>query len=281
MTAAYASLQAFLDLAPIASLAMYDPPALRAHNDTLWHAIADQLALQGLDRPGELTRGVDLDEIWRSPSLLLAQTCGYPLTTALAGAVQLVATPRYRAAGCPGAFHRSLIVVGARSGVSHLRDLRGARCAVNDRRSNTGMNLLRAEIAPLAREGRFFAEVQITGSHAASLAAVALGDADVAAVDAVTFALLKRWDPDRTAAVRVIGSTRSTPGLPLVTGAAMPLRGLLGLRRALDAVAGDPRLAATRDALLLDGFSVLPAHLYQQIPYLEQEAARRGYPELA
>lgn len=275
------SSEAAVDVAPVASLAMYDPPPVRAANDTLWEAIAHQLALVGVEAPERLTRDADLHEVWRAPSLLLAQTCGYPLMTALRDTVQLVATPRYRATGCSGAFHRSLVVVGLRSGLASLSALRGRRCAINDRKSNTGMNLLRAEIAPLAQDGRFFAEVQVTGSHAASLRAVAMGQADVAAIDAVTFALLARHEPGLAAAVRVIAWTRACPGLPLVTGAATPRAGVEVLRRALDAVAADPRLASVRDALLLDGFTVLPEHLYRQIPYLEQDAARRGYPELA
>ncbi|HEY0649753.1 hypothetical protein [Phenylobacterium sp.] len=48
------------NLAPIASLAMYDPPPLRYANDTLWEAIAERLQLQGFDAPTRLTRDVDL-----------------------------------------------------------------------------------------------------------------------------------------------------------------------------------------------------------------------------
>jgi hypothetical protein len=48
-----------------------------------------------------------------------------------------------------------------------LDDLRGGRCAVNDLGSNSGMNLLRAEIAPLANGKAFFKSVLVTGSHLA------------------------------------------------------------------------------------------------------------------
>ncbi|MET0273756.1 MAG: PhnD/SsuA/transferrin family substrate-binding protein, partial [Phenylobacterium sp.] len=191
------------------------------------------------------------------------------------------ATPRYTAAGCAGAFHRSAIVVGAGSGVTALEDLRGGRCAFNDAASNTGVNLLRAELAPLAREGRFFAEVSPTGSHAASLAAVAVGKADVAAIDCVTLALLGRHDPDLVAAVRVLKWSVACPGLPLITALSTPAEGVLALRRVLHEVAADPLLAEARRALLIDGFSVLPDGLYEQIPLLGKAAAQRGYPALA
>lgn len=136
-----AAFQAFqadaTELAPIASLAMYDWPELQAANDRLWSAIAGRLARQGLAVPERLTRGVDLDTVWTSPALLLGQTCGYPLTTALGERVSLVATPRYRARGSEGPFRRSAIVVRAGYSVRRLDQLRGGRCALNDRASNS------------------------------------------------------------------------------------------------------------------------------------------------
>ena len=123
------------ELAPIASLAMYDWPELQAANDALWSAIAGRLAEQGLAVPERLTRGVDLDAVWTSPALLLGQTCGYPLMTALGRRVQLVATPRYKARGCEGPFRRSAMVVRARTPIRSLAQLRGRRCALNARRS--------------------------------------------------------------------------------------------------------------------------------------------------
>jgi ABC-type phosphate/phosphonate transport system substrate-binding protein len=281
MTAPTAQPNSVAGLAPIASLAMYDQPPIQHANDTLWAAIAERLQLQGVEAPLRLTRDVDLDEVWTHPGLLLGQACAYPLMTTLKDVVQVVATPRYAAAGCEGAFHRSAIVVNARHGPSRLEALRGARCVVNDLLSNTGTNVLRAQIAPLAREGRFFGEVQVTGAHAASLAAVAAGKADVAAIDGVTFALLGKLEPDLTAAVRVIGWTRVCPGLPFVTAAATSVRGLGALRRALESVAADPSLETTRQALLLEGFTILPPGAYDEILDFERFAAWHGYRELA
>lgn len=265
----------------VAALPMYDPPALEAANDALWTAIAARLRQREVDAPDRLTRGPDLDAIWRSPRLLLAQACGYPLVGRLDGLVQLVATPRYRAPGCEGARHRAAIVVGAESPFDDLAALRGRRCAINSRDSNTGMNLLRARIAPLADQGRFFAEAITTGSHAASLDAVAGGDADVAAIDAVTLALLTDADPALTDAVRVLDWTDASPGLPLITAAATPPSRLAALRDALDAVAADPALAEVRAALRLEGFSRLSRADYDPVAALEQDARRRGVRDLA
>lgn len=265
----------------IAALPMYDPPALQAANDALWTAIAAGLRRRGVDAPDRLTRGPDLDAIWRSPDLLLAQACGYPLVGRLDGQVQLVATPRYRAPGCSGALHRAAIVVAADSRFDSLAMLQGRRCAINSRDSNTGMNLLRARIAPLADQGRFFGAVSTTGSHAASLLAVVRGDADVAAIDAVTLALLTDTDPALTEPVRILDWSDASPGLPLITAATTPPARLAALRDALDAVAADPDLAAVRTALRLEGFSRLAREDYEPVAAFERDARRHGVHALA
>jgi len=108
-----------------AALPMYDFPQLTGATDALWSAIAARLTERGVAAPTALTRGVPLDDLWADPALLLAQTCGYPLVTTLAGRVTLVATPCYRADGCDGAWYRSAIVVRASDSASSLADLRG------------------------------------------------------------------------------------------------------------------------------------------------------------
>ena len=279
-----ATLQAFqadaTEVAPIASLAMYDWPELRAANDSLWSAIAGRLAWQGLMVPERLTRGVDLDVVWTSPVLLLGQTCGYPLMTALGERVSLVATPRYRARGCEGPFRRSAIVVRADAALRRLDELRGGRCALNDRASDSGMNLLRGAMAPLARDGAFFSEVMLTGSHVASAEAVATGAADVAALDAVSYAHLRRLRPDLAQRLRVLDWTARTPGLPLVTAANTDAATLRALQGALAAIAQDPALAETRELLLLDGFSLLPRRYYGLTLHIEERARALGYEQL-
>jgi ABC-type phosphate/phosphonate transport system substrate-binding protein len=246
----------------IAALPMYDFPELRWATDALWAAIAARVP----GAPTYLERARQLQDIWTDPDLLLAQTCGYPFVTSLSGKVALVATPRYRAQGCEGFLYRSALVVRVEDGAARLEDLRGRRCAVNSVDSQSGMNALRAEIAKLA-EGTapFFADVAITGGHAASVSAVARGDADVAAIDCVTWAHLQRFRPDETRRLRVLGWTAPTPGLPLVTSISTNVAIRRILLRALHEVALAPDLAAVRGELLLDGFDVPPADVYQAI----------------
>lgn len=258
----------------IASLGMYDPPWLHAANDRLWQAIATAIADAIPGAPATLTRDRPLPAIWTAPDLLLAQTCGYPLTMELRDRVRLVATPLYDAPGCEGAWHRSAIVVRADDPARTLAACRGYRVAVNAPDSNTGMNLLRAAVAPLAREGRFFGAVLPSGAHAHSAEMVRSGAADIAAIDAVTLALLADHDPALMGDLHVLDWTAATPGLPLITAAGTPDALLAALRAALGAM---PPIRALR----LQGFTVLERDAYAVIPALAHAAAQAGFPELA
>jgi ABC-type phosphate/phosphonate transport system substrate-binding protein len=95
-----------------------------------------------------------------------------------------------------GPRYNSFVVISEDSSAKRFEDLRGARCVVNEMTSHSGMNALRGLMAPLHRGGRFFSEVAISGSHVASLATVAAGAADVAAIDCVTYELLRRYRPE-------------------------------------------------------------------------------------
>ncbi len=265
----------------IVGLPMYDPPELHDTVDAWWRGVAHALRLEGVEGvPDVLERGLSLDALWTSPRLLLTQTCGFPLLGAYAGHLQYLATPQYAAAGCVGSNYCSWIVVGADSTARDLEDLRGARCSINSRISHSGYNVLRALVAPLARDGAFFRSVSVSGGHAESLAQLGRGDVDVATIDCITYALLRRCRPRVVAATRILGRAASAPGLPFATriGASPALVGRLqaGLARAMQ----DPALATVRSALLLTGLEVLPAGSYTAMAQLDVAAKHHGYHEL-
>jgi ABC-type phosphate/phosphonate transport system substrate-binding protein len=265
----------------VASLPMYDLPELESATDSLWSVIAAKLIPRGIDAPKSLTRGAKLDKIWTDPDLLLAQTCGYPLVTSLAGKVQLLATPCYDATGCEGPLYRSAIIVHRDDTANTLSVQRGKICAINTTDSNSGMNLLRAEIAPLAQDGeKFFARILVTGSHASSVEAVADGHADIAAIDCITYAHLQQKRPAATREVRLLGWTKSTPGLPFITSLHTSETTRRALIEILHEVAADPGLAPIRTMLGLERFVELPLSAYGTILQLERDASAAGYPVL-
>jgi len=266
----------------IASLPMYDWPEVREATDGLWQGIARHLAASGFAGvPQTLERGREPCEQWRSPGLLLSQTCGYPLTHALAGAVDLIATPCYGVRGCEGADYCSLVVVARASKAAGLTDLRGRTAAYNSDDSMSGMLALKAVVAPLSRGGRFFGRVIESGSHLASMRAVAAAEADVATIDCVSFALAERHHPALVRRLRVIAETPRVPGLPLITARGRPDPERARLARALAEAFADPASAAARADVFIAGLEFTSLSAYQRILDLEAAADATGYTRLA
>ncbi|MEM1430720.1 MAG: PhnD/SsuA/transferrin family substrate-binding protein [Pseudomonadota bacterium] len=236
-----------------AALPMYDRPELRGATDRFWTAIAERLHALGIEAPPALEGPGDLWSLWRSPDLLLAQTCGLPYRAVLHGKVALVGTPDYALPGCPPGYYGSVIVV--RAGESGIPSrYAGARLAYNEPLSQSGWA---APIAWAGPRGLNFGPLVQTGSHLASARAVEAGEADIAAIDAVTWRLLKRYDTVASG-LREIAFTEPTPGLPLITAAARDPRPIASAVAA--AIATLPRADAT--ALGIAGLVPIPAEAY-------------------
>jgi len=267
--------------APIAGLPMYDPPELQGAVDAWWSGLARAFRAEGIAGvPDRLDRGLTLDALWGAPDLMFTQTCGYPLLGAWAGRLEYLATPRYAAPGCEGSSYCSWIVVGANSPARNFEDLRGARCSINGRISHSGYNALRALAAPSAQNGRFFGSVSVSGSHAESLAQIGREEADVAAIDCVTHALLSRCRPDAIAATRIIGRTVSAPSLPYATRNNAGSDLIARLRAGLFSAIAEPGLASARAELLITGLEVLPLVSYRCMMEMELEAREQRYVEM-
>lgn len=265
----------------LASLPQYDLPEIRAATDAWWAGLARHLRAAGFaDVPDRLTRQEQGEALWRDPALLITQTCGYPLMTELSGILVPAATPIYACEGCDGPTYRSLIVVRDDSAARELGDLRATRAAVNNPNSHSGMNILRHTVAPLARDGRFFSEIVMTGGHPLSIEAVRTGAADVAAIDCVTWALLGRHRPDALAGVRVLCRTDPAPSLPYALRADRPVEARERIWAALQAASADPMLAAARDVLRIDGFAPAGLQTYRVMLTMRDAAVARGCADL-
>ena len=268
-------------MAARAGFPMYDLPMLAEVTAAWWAGLAAALGAEGIaEVPARLDRETPAPALWLAPDLLLAQTCGYPLTHALRGRVSYVATPCYAAEGCSGSAYRSRLLVRRDEPAGSLADLAGRRVACNVFDSHSGMNVLRRMVAPLAREGRFFAEVAEVGSHRAAMRAVAEGAADLCAVDCVTHALLARYAPADVAPLRVLDESPAAPGLPYITRRDASPDLLARLRAGLASAFADPGLAEVRAALLLSGLELCPPGDYEVIAEMAREAAALGYPDL-
>jgi len=266
----------------IASLPQYDLPEIREATNAWWSGIARHLSSQGVeDVPGSLTRAEDGEVLWRDPSILVTQTCGYPLMTELTGHLRAVATPLYMCEGCEGPSYASAIIVREGSGVHSVEDLRGGRAAINNWNSQSGMNALRHLVAGRAGDnGRFFGDVRLSGGHALSMDAVRTGEADVAAVDSVTWALHRAHKPAACEGLRILTWSAPAPSLPYAVRVEADPELEEMVFAALEAAAGDPALADARADLLIDGFLRADNSSYRRMLDMRMEAETLGYPLL-
>ncbi len=221
----------------LATLPMYDWPEIRGQVDRFYadlRAHVPQLPA-ALTRP-ETTQ--DLHALWRDAALMLGQTCWGPMQAGLAAYVHVLAQPLYDdVPGGKGACYRSAIVM--RDGpacpppphdAAALPDgLMDARPAINALDSMSGLLAVAQDMGAPDLASRAL----ITGSHRASVRAVAEGAADFAAIDCRSWSLALAHEP-AARGLTVTGWTAPRPGLPFITARATPL----GLRRALaDALA--------------------------------------------
>ena len=265
----------------VALLPMYDSPWIAAANDALWASISSRLAEAGVQAPPRLTRDGDPAELWRHPGLILGQTCGYPYVTGLKGTVTLIGAPEYSFPGCEGASHRSFIIRRVDDPRRALGEFRGAIAALNAHDSNTGMNLFRASIAPIAGGKTFFSSMVVTGSHEASAAAVVDGHADLASIDCVSFALIKRGRSELVERIATVAESPLSPSLPFIASVRLPAPTIELVRKALFGALADPDLAETRAALGLKGARIVTPVDYHRVMEIEREAATKGYARLA
>lgn len=263
------------------ALPMYNlTPALAQGWDALLLAVIDGLQQRGWTDVMEIVAAPDdLMGFWRSPDVLLSQTCGYPYVMHLQSDVQLLATLEFEFPDCEGGKYRSLVVVHGSSVAKGLQDLRGQRVVINQPDSQSGMNALRHTIAPLAQSGRFFSSVQFSGSHKQSLLAVQRGQADVAAVDCVSFAYLMHHAGESVAGLRVLARTELTPGLPLISSRALSPQQLDLLRQVLQSL---PQTQASLLRFLrLKNFNFCTDQDYQFVHQQTASARQLNYAEIA
>lgn len=266
------------------ALPMYNnSPDLAEAAQTLLRGVVLGLREQGWREPLSIVEpDEELLDFWTSPSTLLSQTCGYPLVTQLTDRVSVLARPQFDIEGCEDHGYCSVVVVRAKAPVTSLLDLQGLRLAVNSPDSHSGMNALRHALAPVAAtrpiDGRFFSEVRLSGSHANSLSLVQSQQADVCAVDIVTWHNLSTHRPESVQGLRVLARTHPAPSLPWICNRALSATQQAPL---LAAVLALPQREPTACAALrLTGFKPSTFADYRTITAMENEATALGYPVL-
>jgi ABC-type phosphate/phosphonate transport system substrate-binding protein len=260
----------------VARLPMYSLPEMAAASAAFWNRLRAGLGTE--DVPDHISPSSGILPETIAPNTLFSQMCGYPLLRFYAGQYRHLGTPLYDLPGCGmGAdgvpTHCSFIVVRKDAAIETIGDLRGRRFVMNGRDSNSGMNLPRALFAPLAEGRAFFSEVTLSGAHVASMAAVAAGRADAAAIDCVTYGFCALYRPEAVAGLRIIAETPVSPAIPFITATATPPDMVAALTQGLAAMPPDAGLRIT---------AILPPRpeAYEAILALEEGAVALGYSAL-
>lgn len=238
----------------IAALPMYDRAEVAQANDAFWAAIRHSLG----NGPQTLTRDIDVWDIWQSPDLMLGQTCGYPYRAHLHGHVTLIGTPDYGVPDCPAGYYNSVFITRRDDPRRTLANFGTATFAYNEPMSQSGWAAPMAHMA--VQNLKFGAHIQ-SGAHVKSALMVARNDAGIAAVDAVTWAMIEKYD-GFASDLHIIAKTTPTPGLPYIaaTGADKPK-----LFSAIsEAISSLP--SQTRNTLRIKGLINIPAAQYLAIP---------------
>ncbi|MEM8658482.1 MAG: PhnD/SsuA/transferrin family substrate-binding protein, partial [Pseudomonadota bacterium] len=179
-----------------------------------------------------------------------SQTCGLPFRLGLHRRFALVGALDFGLPGCPPGYYRSVLVTRASEARSIPHLISEGRCVINAPDSQSGCWALR-------QFGCLEAGSLVSGGHAASLRMLREGQADLAAIDAQTWRLLRRQTGQITG-LKIAALSRPTPGLPLITTHA---RDLPAFRAALPAaIQACP--SPTRLRLGLRGFVALEPAAY-------------------
>jgi ABC-type phosphate/phosphonate transport system substrate-binding protein len=238
---------------------MYPFAQLREAWETLYRTVAVSVAERFPDTPTELSWQLGAHESWLHPRLALGQTCGWPLVTTLKARVRVIGTFAHVVDGVSSHMSRSIIIARhARA----LDDLVDVTAAVNSADSLTGYISLLAACG--LSSGRWPGAVEWTGAHLASIDAVRREHADVASIDALTWAYQHRVAPHTLEGLIEVGRGPLVPGLPLIVSGDADDAIVAAWRSSFEHALLDPQLVDTRDTLLIGGFVPLELADYER-----------------
>ena len=152
-------------------------------------------------------------------TLMLGQICGIEFAHAAPGQYHYLGS--FSLPGFARGTYNSVLISRASSRLDHIEVFAPEQhvMAINEAGSFSGAIAPAAHL--LGRGDAVFPQRQMTGGHLNSIAAVAAGAADLAAIDRLSFNLARAISPEQVEQVRVIDVTPARPGLPFICDAAV------------------------------------------------------------
>jgi len=175
------------------------------------------------------------------------------------GAVEVLAAPVVHGEST----YRSLIIVPAGSSARSLADLAGKRFAFTDELSLSGRAWAMKRLEELGKNpDHFFGGVTYTQSHDRSIAGVASGIVDGAAVHSLVYEHILERDPSLASRIRVIERSPPYGLLPIVASMRLEPSERARLKEVLLSLDRDPAANEALEKLQIERFIAPPQGLY-------------------
>lgn len=171
----------------------------------------------------------------------------------------------------------SYVIVHKDSKLDSFSALKGRRFVYNDEISNSGYNMPRAHLIDLGETSVFFSKVIRSGSHEESIRLVALGKADVSAVDSLVYDYDLIKNPEYARQTKIIKTLGPAGIPPIVISTKTPLSLRNRIRDIFLKMKDDPAGKIILDKALVDRFTIVDDSNYDGIRKMKKQAQDSGY----
>ena len=253
----------------IANLPWYDFEETYELNDQFWLFFRNLFSeIDSFPLPDKLNRKDPLLDCLLSENLFLSQTCGYDIACNFP--VTLVATPIYKTQGAARGLYSSFFIKRKATNYQNLKDaLSFGRFVANDDRSFSGFHCVQ-EISPVRPIW--------SGCHLKSIAMINNGQADWAAIDAITWALLEKYNPAVCRDLEIFHQGRQVPAPPLVTSNQRTPAEIFHIQKTLTQMAQHKSGKKILEGLLIENFCFISKSEYKTlIPQKEAQYHVRSF----
>ena len=166
----------------------------------------------------------------------------------------------------------SNVIVHKDSKFNNFQDLKGSHFAFSDELSNSGYNMPRAHLVDIGETSGFFSKVSHSGSHEESIRMIALGMADVSAVDSLVYDydVMNNFQyTSQTKVIKVLGPV-GIPPIVVSNKISLSLRN--EIREILLDMKNDIVGRKVLDEALLDRFTIVKDSNYDSIRKMNKKA---------
>ena len=229
-----------------------------------WQFVRGYLKQQGIETGADLYDAkYNTISLAREGRLMLGQMCGMNFSRNVTRIPGYLGSFVLAEKGVPAGYYHSVIIASKKLENISIDDLpiHELRAAHSEKDSYSGRFALYQALGgsptPCA-----FGRVSYTGAHRGTLAAISSGQADIGAIDCLTWHMLQFACPEQVAKVKIIGTSPPVPAPPLVSGLAENSEELAILKKAIKAAFREDKLSAGMKNIGISGYKTLSAGQY-------------------